>query len=353
VGDGPYHIALAADMDAVDVGGRAVHSCGHSIQVAVMLAAISVLNEMGIAAEHGAKVSFIGTPAEEFIDMDFRSALIAEGKIRHPSGKQNMISAGVFDDIDCIISAHISGDTDNRFDTASTLTGFCAKKVTFHGKAAHAGAAPHLGQNALHAAALFLSALSFLHEQFPRDDGVRIHAVIKNNEENSMSVNVIPETVVVEALVRSEARESLFRAASKFDTCAKSCAQALGMTADVETRRGYLPFKQNEALSEIVYHNMLDICGEKEIVRGKHSGASGDIGDLGFLLPSVQFGFSGTGGRIHSDVFSIDEREHVYIDTALVTLNMVIDLITRPELRVSNPNYQNDKAFYLKEWLLE
>lgn len=353
VGDGAgYHIGLVADMDALSAArdGTRVpfHSCGHSIQVTVMLTALEALVQCGLLNGTDVKVSFLGTPAEEFIDFPFRNRLIEEGTIRYPSGKQNMISLGVFDDVDCALSAHVMGDETVRFDVNSTLAGFMVKKAVFHGKAAHSGAAPQLGRNALHGAVLTMNALSFLKDRFAAEDGVQIHPILS---EGGAEMNIIPERAVLETYVRANTKEALFRAGEEFDRCAEYCAKALDLTAEVENRIGYMPLRQSQPLCEIAHRNMRSLCGEDEIAKDIVSGASGDIGDLGFLMPALQFGFSGIRGRIHSGNFEIADEAHVYLDTAQVILDTVIDLAEHPELQVKNPKFRDDKEFYLKNWL--
>ncbi|MDR2476664.1 MAG: peptidase dimerization domain-containing protein [Treponema sp.] len=348
LGSAGYHIALMADIDAVLVGDRTVHSCGHSIQAAVMLGVMGILKEAGFCDRRHGRVSFIAAPAEEFIDLEYRKALIREGKIRCPSGKQNMILDGVFDDIDCVIQIHASGDADYAFDVNTSLAGFRTKKAIFRGMAAHSGAAPHLGRNAFHGAVLTMNALALLQEQFPCEAGVHIHPVFSGGP---MSMNVIPELAALETYVRAGQTEWLFTATEKFDRCAKNCAAALGLDCDIETGAGYLPLKQSAELCAAALRNMLPICGERLIARDRKSGASGDIGDISFLLPSVQLGFSGTAGRIHTLDFSIADPHHVYIDTAQVVLGMILDIMGDTALQVRNPHFCSDRDRYLQEWL--
>lgn len=349
-----YHIALVADMDALAVtrDGRRVpfHSCGHSIQVTVMLAVLKVLRQSHVLDSTDVRVSFIGTPAEEFIDLPFRYGLIRKGKIRYPSGKQNMISQGVFDDVDCALSAHVTGDESCRFDVHSTLAGFTAKKAVFLGKAAHSGAAPHLGRNALHGALLTMNALSFLKDRYPAQAGVQIHPILT---EGGTEMNIIPEKAVLETYVRANTKEDLFRAAADFDHCADHCAQALGLEVQIENRIGYMPLKQSDELCDLAASSMRTLCGEDQIEKNVVSGASGDIGDLGFLIPTLQFGFSGIRGRIHSDRFEIADEDHVYLDTARVVLDTILDLAEQKDLRVKNLSFREDKQYYLKNWLQE
>ena len=83
---------------------------------------------MKLCGETGGRVTFIAAPAEEFIEFEYRQKLRAEGKIKYFSGKQNMIEQGIFDDVDCVISMHVNGETGTLFDVGSTLAGFMVKK---------------------------------------------------------------------------------------------------------------------------------------------------------------------------------------------------------------------------------
>ncbi|MCC8126824.1 MAG: amidohydrolase [Clostridiales bacterium] len=347
-----YHIALVADMDALMIkeGERSYpfHSCGHSIQTAVMAYVLKLLKDSGMVERLGGTVSFIATPAEEFIDLDYREGLRREGRILSCSGKQDMIAHGVFDDIDCVLTMHINGDTDTLFDVGSTLAGFMVKKAVFQGQAAHSGAAPHLGRNALHGASLCLDALAYMKDQFPAQAGIQIHPVLSSC---GGSMNVIPDEAVLESYVRANTLEDLMEAGARFDRCAVHCAQALGLECRIENRTGYMPLKQSGELNRLIYSHMREICGDEKIVHGVISGASGDVGDLGYLLPSVQFGFSGMRGRIHSAQFEIVDEENAYLHTAQIVMKTVRDLLSHRELQVKNRDYTARKEFYLKKWL--
>lgn len=348
-----FHIALVADMDALEVRdgekAYAFHSCGHSIQTAVMAYAMKLLKDSGIAEQTGGRVSFIAAPAEEFIDFESRRRMKEEGKIRFFSGKQNMIADGVFDDVDCVISMHINGDSkENLFDIGSTLSGFTVKKAVFQGKASHSGAAPHLGRNALHGASLAMDAIAYMKDQFPGEAGLQIHPVITSC---GGGVNVIPEEAVLESYIRANTLSDLLEAEQKFDDCVYHCAKALGLEVKVENKTGYMPFHQSDWVTEVIHHQMRSICREDQIVKNIVSGASGDIGDLGYLIPSVQFGFSGIKGRIHSTEFEIVNEENVYFNTARIVVGAVEELLTNKKLQRKNTDFAEKKEFYLKQWL--
>jgi amidohydrolase len=350
IGSGGYHVAVAADMDALPRkdGQGNLHACGHSIQVANALTVLHALVPEARQGTLGGRVSFFFTPAEELTDMEGRAALIASGKLLGRSGKQDMIARGWFDDVDCVLSCHANADPGRGFDVDSVLTGFLLKRAVFHGRAAHSGAAPHLGRNALHGAVLAETALGLLKDQFAPDNCVRIQPVIGGV---TGGINVIPDTAALETYVRAVSREALLDAAGRFDACVGGCAAALGLSAELSTAPGYLPLNQSPILNRAVEKNMLRFVSPEQITHRPVSGASGDVGDLGTLLPTVQFGFSGIDGAFHSDTFSVRDEEHCYLTAAKVLAGTVADLLSRPEYQVKSERYHEEKRRYLSDWL--
>src|SRR5204862_7814893 len=128
VGPKGKSVALLAEYDALPEIG---HACGHN------LIAMSNVGAFLLAAERakdlGVGVALVGTPAEE-----------------SGGGKIDLIDAGVFRDSVAVLSSHPSGDPDWEFGGSSL--GVVAKRVTFHGVAAHAAFSPERGRNALSAA---------------------------------------------------------------------------------------------------------------------------------------------------------------------------------------------------------
>lgn len=345
-----YHIALVCDMDALPGRGFTgqIHSCGHSIQTAVALSAAEILAKTRLLDNTDVRVSFIFSPAEEFIDFEYRDKLIDDGKILYRSGKQHMIACGYFDDIDCVLSIHANGDKSKLFDINSALAGFTAKKAVFKGQAAHSGAAPHLGKNTLHGAVLCENAVAFLKDQFAPEAGVKINPVIT---EPGGSVNIIPDRTALETYIRANDIAALMDADKRVDMCIEHCAKALGLDYEISNTIGYMPLRQSKLLNKAVKNNMLLLCGAEFIDENIVSSASGDVGDLGFLLPTVQFGFSGIDGNFHSDSFKIADKENCYINTLKVVCGTIADLIRSKEYRAVNENYWEDKKYYLKSWL--
>lgn len=138
------------------------------------------------------------------------------------------------------------------------------------------------------------------------------------------------------------------RAAAETDGCVRHCAAALGLECEIETTPGYLPLRQSVALNAIVRGNLLLHCKKEEILENIISGASGDIGDLSFLLPTIQIGFSGIEGQFHHDAFAIRNQENCYIRTAKILLGVCFDLMTEPKLRVFPEKFPEKKAQWQK-----
>ena len=73
-----------------------------------------------------------------------------------------------------------------------SLNGFLAKRAIFTGKAAHAGASPEDGINALSAASLALQAIHAQRDTFRDADHIRVHPILT---EGGTVVNSVPANV--------------------------------------------------------------------------------------------------------------------------------------------------------------
>ena len=158
---------------------------------------------------------------------------------------------------------------------------------------------------------------------------------------------MIPAETVMETYIRANDNETLFEAAKRFDGCVAHGAEALELGYSIETTAGYLPLHQSKELNDVVLENMRLFCEDAQIVKNPISGASGDVGDLGTLLPTVQFGFSGIAGRFHSDEFSVQDEENCYLDAAKVMAGVVFDLLTCSKKRIKREGFAEKKAEYL------
>lgn len=324
---GAPHVVLLADMDALPTRGAPggiMHSCGHHAQMTVMMAAFEALCACGVPQKWGFRLSFVGAPAEEYTQIDFRKELRAKGEINYLSGKQEMIRLGIFDDVACVLKYHSMADSPARAATVNgTLNGFVAKQARFIGKAAHSGAAPDQGINALNAATLALAAIHAQRETFRDDDHIRVHPILK---ESGMTVNTVPDRALIETYVRGATIDAIRRAAAKVDRALAAGAMAVGAGLELSTTPGYQPFLPSPALGELLAASTLRFLPAESVELHDHSYASDDIGDIATLLPACQLGFSGFSGTIHGADFKVCDVDRAYVLPSRILANLVLEL---------------------------
>ncbi len=320
-------IYLVADMDAIltpGVEGGVAHSCGHHAQMTVMAAVFRALAAAGIPEKEGVRIVFLGTPAEEYLEMEFRLSLRSEGKIHFLSGKQEMIRLGLFDDACVVLKYHSMADSPERVATVNgTLNGFMAKRASFIGKSAHAGAWPEKGINALNAASIAMLAIHAQRETFRDDDHIRVHPVMKSG---GLTVNTVPDLAVLETYVRGASFASILDAGVKVDRALAAGAVAVGASVRIDNAPGYQPFRPDPALGEVLGRAATSVLDSAAIDFSDKSFASDDIGDVASLVPTCQLGYSGFCGTIHGPDFAPLDPERAYHEPARILAAAVCEL---------------------------
>ena len=265
-----------------------------------------------IADKLDGQVVFFATPAEEYGEIGFKNELRAQGKIKYGGGKCELLRIGAFDDIDLCITHHIAPGNDIIVGSG-TGNGFVSKVIRCIGKAAHAAGTPEQGVNALSAASLGLQALGLNRETFRDEDCVRVHPIITKG---GNLVNVVPDEVVVETLVRAKTIEAFTDAAKKTDRSFQAGAVAMGAKVEITTLPGYLPTLAEEALPELKRAAELSAPDVKVIEASGHTGGSTDVGDVQHLMPVYTFNTGGVKGGLHQVEFEVTDEEEAYIVTA-------------------------------------
>ena len=313
-------LALLGELDALRIPEHAhanpetdaAHCCGHHAQMAGIFGAALALTVPEIAEKLDGQVVFFATPAEEYGEIGFKNELRAQGKIKYGGGKCELLRIGAFDDIDLCITHHITPG-DDIIVGSGTGNGFVSKVIRCLGKAAHAAGTPEQGVNALSAASLGLQALGLNRETFRDEDCVRVHPIITKG---GNLVNVVPDEVVVETLVRAKTIEAFTDAAKKTDRSFHAGATAMGAKAEITTLPGYLPTLAEEALPELKRAAELSAPETNVIEASGHTGGSTDVGDVQHLMPVYTFNTGGVKGGLHQVEFEVTDEEEAYIVTA-------------------------------------
>lgn len=323
------NICLICELDAVitpkhpnaDSSSGAAHSCGHHMQMTTMLAAFEAIVSTDIIKNLFGRVTFMAIPAEEYVELEYRKKLKEEGEIRYFSGKQEFIYLGEFDDVDMAVMVHAHPDSKagDVYINGGSL-GFTAKTVEFLGKAAHAGASPDMGINALNAATAAMMCIHMNRETFRDEDHVRIHPIITKGGD---LVNIIPDKVSLETYVRAKTLSAMENAACKVDRSIRGACIAIGAKALVYNFPGYLPLVQDNALSTLVESNVLRLPEFKTLYDKVDMPGSSDIGDLSYIMPVIQPTIGGFEGEAHA----VNFLETDPVTSNSLAIKLVVDTV--------------------------
>lgn len=255
----------------------------------------------------GGNVTFFAVPAEEFVELELKDKMREDGVIRYGGGKCELIRIGAMDDLDLVVGHH-SGTQHQISVTNGSSNGFVNKMITYEGKAAHAAGSPHLGLDALSAAAIAMHAIDVQRESFRDKDTVRVHGYIS---EGGVAMNVIADNVTMEYSVRAKNIPAYVDANRKVDRALRAGAVATGCGLKTSTVPGYMPTIPSHDPSPVI-EACKDIAADKYTFftppETPHGTGSTDYGDVSYLLPLIQFGTGGFTGMMHNpDVTVVDE----------------------------------------------
>lgn len=328
------NIAILGELDAVICPDSAkanpftgaAHTCGHHVQLGVMAGTALGLKLAGISDELHGNVTFMAVPAEEFIEIAYRSKLRAEGKIHFLGGKQELIYRGEFDDIDIAMMVHSAKNAPQAsISIGESSNGFIGKTIQYLGKEAHAAEAPQQGINALNAAMLGLMGIHALRETFYDQDIVRVHPIITKGGD---LVNSVPADVRLETYVRAKTMAAIDATHHKVDRALKAGGDAIGAQTIIHTLPGYLPLHCPQALNELFSDNARQFMPDEQIIQVGHFGGSTDMGDVSHLMPTIHPYVGGATGSLHVRDFSVVDYDAACIIPAKIMAMTVIDLLS-------------------------
>lgn len=353
--EGPK-VAILGELDAISCSDHvdsnelgAVHACGHHIQIAGMLGAATGLIKSGILAELGGKVDFMATPAEEFVELGYRTKLREEGKIKYFGGKQEMIYNGSFDDVDMAVMFHALDLGDKKVLTGPVSNGFIGKTVKFIGKESHAGSAPHEGINALNAAMLGINNVHAQRETFKDSDRVRFHPIITKGGD---IVNSVPADVRMEAYVRARTIEGMIDANKKVNRGLTAGAYAVGAEIEITELPGYLPILKHDSMEDVLESNLEYLGLKEDMIKGGDFTGSFDFGDVSHIMPTLHPMFGGINGALHTREFKTVDDEIAILMPAKALALTVVDLLFA-EGKKAKEILDNFKPVMTKEQYLE
>ncbi len=300
----------------------AVHSCGHHAQCAALVGIAAALKEPGVLDKLCGKVRLCAVPAEELLEIEYRTELKKQGKIKYFGGKSEFLSRGYFDGVDIAFMVH----TSSFFGVRKGAVGCLAKQIIYKGVASHAGGAPWNGRNALYAANCGLNAINAIRETFKESDIIRVHPIITNG--GSM-VNAIPEKTVLESYVRGATFEAISDANHKVNRALCGAALSLGTNVEIIDTAGYAPLVNDANLIQISAEAARMAVPEYEFkIENSIGSGSTDLGDLSGIMPVAHPLAAGATGKSHGSDYEIADPVSACVGSAKMQLAMLWILLS-------------------------
>ena len=300
----------------------AVHSCGHNAQCAALIGLAAALKEPGILDKLCGRIRLCAVPAEELLEIEYRTELKKAGKIRYFGGKTEFLSRGYFDGVDMAFMVH----TRPFYCITKGSVGCLAKQITYHGVASHAGGAPWNGRNALYAATCGLNAINAIRETFQEKDIIRVHPIITAG--GSM-VNAIPEKTILESYVRGANFDAICSANQKVNQALCGAALSLGCNVEICDTPGYAPLKNDENLIQVAIEAAALAISQYEFtVMDQIGSGSTDLGDLSGIMPVVHPYAGGSAGIGHGSNYQIVDPIAACVSSAKMQLAMLWILLS-------------------------
>lgn len=304
-------IAVLCEYDALPEIG---HACGHNVIAAAGIGA--GLAAARVAGDANGRVVIMGTPAEE-----------------GGGGKITMARRGAFDDVDAAMMVHPADADLIRMDTIAIQQ----LDVAFHGKAAHASAAPHEGRNALDAAVLgYMNAAALRQHILPNE---RIHGIITRGGDRP---NIVPMEAAMLWYVRSPTLTTLQPLKQRVLACMEGSALACGCTLTSEWDD--FPYADMRDNGPIVAAYVANAATTGRVVAdpaavGKRVVGSTDMGNVSYLVPSIHpmVQVAPAGVPIHTPEFAAwaggENADRAVLDAAKAMAMTVVDLWCDATLR--------------------
>ena len=255
VGNGPLHVAICAEYDALPAIG---HACGHNViaasAVGAGLALAPLVDDLGIT------LSVIGTPAEE-----------------GGGGKILMLERGAFDGVHTALMVHPT-PTEDLYPRVSAVAHM---RVQYTGRESHAAIAPERGVNAADALTVAQVAIGLLRQHLRPFD--QVHGIITHGGD---ATNVIPAHTEGTWMARSRTLGELEELRPRVEHCFEAGALATGAILRVsDVCPPYAHMVHDHDLAEAYRANATTIG--RPASEDEATTFSTDMGNVSLAMPSI------------------------------------------------------------------
>jgi amidohydrolase len=319
-------IVLRADMDALPITEETglkfasknkgvMHACGHDIHTTILLGTISELS----GHDFKGKIKFAFQPSEEGTDDD------EDNK----SGGQRMVEEGVLRDADYALALHVHPQlaVGKLYYTNGTAMAYTNTfEITVLGKAGHAGAAPHLGTDAVLIAA---NLIQDLHTIVSRDlDPIKTGVVSITVINGGTKSNIIADKVVMKGTVRALNTEEYSRIMARMKQIIAGTEVSFNTKIDLRIGSYYPALENDITVHEKIEGVARDIFDQGVEETGPMLGGE----DFAFFSKEVPAMFYFIGAKdIHDPTYFLHHPRVIFNEDCI---KYGIDFLTRSVLKL-------------------
>ncbi len=325
-GDGPT-VALRFDMDALElqesdsqhhrpvregfasVNAGVMHACGHDGHTAIGLGLAEVLAALKDKLQGSVKLVF--QPAEEGV-----------------RGAKSMVAAGVVDDVDYMLGQHLYSGWPPREIAGGARNYLATRKFDafFQGEAAHAGASPQAGKNALLSAVVAVSNLYAIPRHQQGATRINVGRMVAGTARNIIPAHA--HLVIETRGMTTELNEYMYAASVR---ALESAAAMYNCDLSIVQMGAAQSADSDPTLAECVEKLALDLGG---FTVRRHEGGGGSedytymmlrVQEHGGLATNISIGADLGGWGHHTSEFDIDESvlKDVVALLSMVTLDLM------------------------------
>jgi len=310
-GQGTLHVVLCAEYDALPGVG---HACGHNLIAAAAVGAGIAL--AAVADELDLEVTVLGTPAEE-----------------GGGGKCLLLARGAFDDAHLAMMVHPWPE--------DRLTACCLAvdhlQVTYHGREAHASAAPERGVNAGDAMVVAQVAIGLLRQHLPPGD--QVHGVV---DCGGQAPNIVPQSATGRWMLRSPTLDGLRMLRPRIAACFEAGALATGAELQITELSPTYSHMEPDAELLALWRSNAERLGRR--YDADDAGVppprlSTDMANVSLTVPAIHpmIGVDAGGAVNHQPEFAAacvgPSAERALLDGALAMALTAADAALAPEVR--------------------
>ncbi len=287
-------VLLRADMDAlshvVDGVEKCVHSCGHDAHSAMVLTAAKFLKEEGIPC---GELRILFQPAEETL-----------------SGALAVIDTGKLADVDIVFGIHLRPEQEARMGQATPALQHGASYIveaSIEGVTAH-GARPHLGVNAIDAAAAVVQAVNAIH----------INPVIPSSikttklQAGGATLNAIPDRAEMAFDLRAQENEVMDKLLGSLTKAVENASASVGAKGTTRVKGGVPAAEYDAEMVAVAREAISSVLGPDGVLAPIVTPGGEDFHFFAKKYPHIKAGYIGLGcdlkPGLHHPGMSFDQK---------------------------------------------